>query len=159
MQTRSWHPTRCPAHPLSGQLVSKTTTHTGAIPLRHSITQHSCGEPGCDTYLGWEYHGPGKDFQAGPGRCDDTNLLLLTAQGKHDQETLEAICGILLLLSLILPLIWWPILALTLDNTWSSWHTVAAVLTAAADLCASLTYWRHARRLRPTPDTIPGIHS
>ena len=53
-------PDRCPVHPESGAVVSKTTgDEDDSVRAQHRITQHLCAEPDCQQPLGWEYRGPG----------------------------------------------------------------------------------------------------
>lgn len=152
--THRWNPDRCPEHPHSGHVVSKTTEAFNQLPLQHTLTQHRCGEPGCSHYLGWEYNAPANTFKAGPARCTDTDILLTVTQNLHDRELEQNIFLLVLMSSMLLMAAWWPTLSITINEPWSLWHTTAATLSTILITAISTLVWHKSNANRPTPESI-----
>ena len=91
-ETLSRNPDPCPIHRESGRLIitqkQKQSGYTSAL------IQYQCGEPdttqdgkACRQPLGWEYR-PRRDssskyYRAGPGECDDLNVLHFIKEADH----------------------------------------------------------------------------
>ena len=94
-ETLSRNPDPCPIHRESGRLVitQKQKVYTSAL------IQYQCGEPdttrdgkACRQPLGWEYRPrrdiPYKYYRAGPGECDDLDVLHLIKEADHFIRTM-----------------------------------------------------------------------
>ena len=154
-KTMTHPPDRCPRHSNSGNVKSHTTeSRSSSICLQHKITQHACAEPGCQEFLGWEYHGPKNAFQGGPGRYEDAAILLTTAEDKHDRETTGDAFTIVILLSILALAAWWPALSLIHDATWTIWHSIACTGTGVVITAITIQSYRAMDKDRPTADSV-----
>ena len=142
-------PDRCPTHPGSGAVTSKTTSSTNdSVILFHKITQHLCAEPGCRQPLGWEYRGPNGKFQWGPGQ-PSPELELLVEQDKYEQEAtsitlIAAITGSALYIAI------WTVLKKLTGENWDISHSLSAGLYFPLLTAAVISLKRHLDRRRPT---------
>ena len=118
-------PDRCPDHPESGAVSSKTTTTPDGYP-RHTMVQHRCAEPDCQQPLGWENHGPKNEFLSGAGRCTP-EIELMVAQHKHDAES-NGLVFTLGMFSLLPFSILWALTAHHAGDPWTGLHTISATL-------------------------------
>lgn len=149
--TKKKIPEHCPAHPHSGGVISKTTDSTDSgITLDHKITQHLCAEPGCQEPLGWEYHGPKREFQWGPGR-PSPDLELFVAQSKHNKETASTMGGALFFGIPAYLLIWAGLFWLT-GNAWGVFHSITVSLYFPAMTWAVVALNKKLDRKRPTAE-------
>ena len=76
-------PDRCPQHPYSRTVITSTKGAITADGLL-TLTQHRCGEPGCNQGTGWIYVGPGQASRSGSGACEGQELLDGMAQAAHE---------------------------------------------------------------------------
>ena len=85
-KTTKSRPDACTTHGPEGAVTTAVRgTGTTEWDIQERLTQHRCAE-GCGEYLGWEFHGPGGEFQHGTGRCADQDILGRMEQAAFGEE-------------------------------------------------------------------------
>ena len=139
-------PDLCPAHPESRTFIS--TDSNGDRTREHAIVQHTCGEPGCEEPLGWEFRGPRGEFRSGPQR-PPPELLHAIKMEKHDEKTVNII-GSTVITTLSLFFLALIVQNAIMETEWETYHTAAASVCLPT-LTAAMYYVKRVRdRTRPT---------
>ena len=113
----------------------------------HTLLQHQCAN-GCGAPRGWEYHGPGKHFQHGPGECRDREILYQMERTKYEEKAFNETGGILLA-NLIVGAAAHIVTSLIASEFWSPAH--AAVLGIALTGLVTTTAIRIRKVIREYP--------
>ena len=141
-------PDRCPLHPESGIVQTQTRQVTDEFNGRKtSLIQHRCGN-NCSIPLGWEFHTPSGEFQAGPGECRNQRILHHMSMREYQQKYSNSMTIVTLFSTMAFMLI-----TIASIFTLHLWGLIPIGAAATAEAALLLTVHRSLNRRKPIPDT------
>ena len=139
-------PDRCHLHPESNIVQTQTRQATEFTGRKTSLIQNRCGN-NCTISLGWEFHTPREEFQAGPGECQNPRILHHMSMAEYQQDysncmTMATFCSTMA----------FTMIAMASIFTLHLWGLIPIGAAATAKAALLLTVHRSLNRRKPKPE-------